>query len=401
MLSICARCDHAGADVRIKSNGRSTTSCYHARCLDFHPFLRQKEGPQPQVEFEIIPLSFDEIDNALRLSSTSSSRGGGSGGESNGGGAGNCGGMKRGISELTFACDSDRPDSPNGQQLLWSYDPLSPRTGKWTEEEIAFRDSLVPHFVEGSLPLPTGLKLIDFLSCVLKSKPSRLTKKMKHAKLSTRHFGLVTGYIQDYDRAREVSKLEVSFINSIVDPVERSEVQFHMAREWRDHVAERFTALRIPFDAEEWLKTVDIMDRRVTLAKSRNRMVKRRSLMGKAMEMDTSNPAPGVFIISTGDSHAQDHVGYDLLANALETYDHDDEDLTELWSSIYDVANTEAGEGSSVCSGGKNLSPNNNDSDSPEGRPSSQATTTAKGGGIRISITTPPSNHRPRRLLPI
>ena len=69
-----------------------------------------------------------------------------------------------------------------------------------------------------------------------------------------------------------------------------------MQKEWRDHLAERCTYLRLWFDAEAWLRSVDAMDRRIALAKNRSRMAKRRCLMGKAMEKDVSECEYGVFI---------------------------------------------------------------------------------------------------------
>ena len=202
-----------------------------------------------------MPLSFTEIDQSRRLSGYGSTKSELSAPPG-----------KRMHVELMGGCEG-------GESAF--YDPASPRTGKWSEEEIAFRDNMVPHFVEGSFPLNNGCKLIDFLSQMLKSKPSRLTKKMKHAKLSTRHFHLDAGFVRSPERAKELSRLELAFVNSISDPVERSEIKFHMQREWRDQLAERLTLLRISFEAEEWLRSVDTMDRRITLSKSRNRMVKR------------------------------------------------------------------------------------------------------------------------------
>jgi len=134
---------------------------------------------------------------------------------------------------------------------------------------------------------------------------------MKHAKLSTRNFHLDEGYIRDVSKAKELSRVELAFLNSINDPVERSEIKFHMQREWRDHLAERLTYLRISFDAEEWLKSVDTMNRRITLAKNRNRMVKRRFVMGRAMKKDTSSPIPGICIDQTTNSDTDhDHVDF-------------------------------------------------------------------------------------------
>lgn len=53
------------------------------------------------------------------------------------------------------------------------------RTGRWSSEEMAFCDKLIYCFKEGILPVEEGTKLNDFLSSLLKSKQSRLTKKMK------------------------------------------------------------------------------------------------------------------------------------------------------------------------------------------------------------------------------
>jgi len=315
---ICAVCCYPGADARIKScpNG----SAYHARCLDLVSIK------QTNAKLEMVPLSFIEIDNAQRMSMGQTKKI--SGGSSM---LSTSPGTKRMHSDIFNTSSSSKGESK-------FYDYAEPRTGKWSNEEIAFRDSLVPKFVDGSLPLSNGLKLIDFLSTMLKSKPSRLTKKMKHAKLSTRHFHLNTGCIKDISHAKEISRLEVAFINSIFDPIERSEIQFHMQKEWRDHLAERLTSMRIPFDANEWLKSVDKMDTRITLAKSRNRMVKRRIMMGKAIEKDTSSPTPGIFIDNTLGSGAHEDVDFDLLASALETNDAEDADLGDLmwpWLGIF------------------------------------------------------------------
>ena len=43
---------------------------------------------------------------------------------------------------------------------------------------------------------------------MLKSKQSRLTKKMKHAKLSTKYFRIKDGHLTPASRARELSALE-------------------------------------------------------------------------------------------------------------------------------------------------------------------------------------------------
>ncbi|KAI2494168.1 hypothetical protein MHU86_20362 [Fragilaria crotonensis] len=85
------------------------------------------------------------------------------------------------------------------------------RTGRWTTEEIALCDKLIEKFEMGHLPILDGIKLNDFLGNMLKSKQSRLTKKMKNAKLSSKTFERALDYSVDVDDARRFSDLEESF----------------------------------------------------------------------------------------------------------------------------------------------------------------------------------------------
>ena len=207
--------------------------------------------------------------------------------------------------------------SPSSAELSQPkcYDPDFLRTGRWTKEEVDFRDALVALFLVGKLPLSNGLKLNDFLHNMLKSKQSRLAKKMKNAKLSTKYFFPKSGYIDGLNdqhaptatksyTAEEVSKLEMKFITSIRDPVERSEVSFHMQKEWRAHFAQRCHYLHVDFDGRAWLSSVDEMERRLTLEKNRIKAAKRMYMMNEAMGKDASTDShmPGVFIDVTDTS---------------------------------------------------------------------------------------------------
>ncbi len=308
---LCSRCGYAGADVRIK--GCSQGCAFHARCIDLlalsssghhgeDDYIRIQVCPSCNTRatgLEIIPLSFVELDRVqksvsqkVRMMRTNGLLGENNGGVGGGGEASQDTGKKRSSSELEL----NEISSMAAMSTSKCYDPSIPRTGRWTDEELAFRDTIIGLFLEGSLPLSNGLKLNDFLSSILKSKQSRLTKKMKHAKLSTKYFRLKDGYLKDIAKAKEFSELEFNFVTCVSDPVERSEIQFHMQREWREHLAERCTYLRIMFDADKWLQSVDQMDRRVVLEKNRSRMHKRRMLMGKALETDVTDSIPGVFI---------------------------------------------------------------------------------------------------------
>jgi hypothetical protein len=116
----------------------------------------------------------------------------------------------------------------------FSSDVSDLRTGRWTIEETEYCDSLIAAFGKGMLPLPDGVKLNDFLSSMLKSKQSRLTKKMKNARLSARQYRLDMGHIPERELARDLSRKETEFFASIKCAMERSEIRFHMQKEWRE-----------------------------------------------------------------------------------------------------------------------------------------------------------------------
>lgn len=172
------------------------------------------------------------------------------------------------------------------------------RTGRWTNEETTYCDMLIAKFETGELPVADGLKLNEFLGNMLKSKQSRLTKKMKNAKLSTKMFQRHTGYL-DANDAREFSEQEDFFIQSISELQERAEIKFHMQKEWREQLSRVCTAIGQPLDADAWLSSVEEMDRRVSKAKDAARIKKRKLMMDIALRTDTKNLEHGVFIEQT------------------------------------------------------------------------------------------------------
>jgi hypothetical protein len=170
------------------------------------------------------------------------------------------------------------------------------RTGRWTTEEMAYCDKLIAKFESGELPISSGIKLNEFLGNMLKSKQSRLTKKMKNAKLSSRTFQRLAGGVLNNNEAREFSELEDLFFQSISDPQERAEIKFHMQREWREQFSLYCSSISQPLDADAWLSSVEEMDRRSSQAKDAARMAKRKLMMGFALRTDCRNPDQGVFI---------------------------------------------------------------------------------------------------------
>jgi hypothetical protein len=299
----CTRCGYTGCDVRV-----SSCNCtFHAvspltpllpplelgtpflgQCLsNFTNFAMQRCIPlshgsgqhcphcgKPVDTLVLFPVSFREIDEALRTALVLSP-------------------------SSAVARNRKRKGTDD---VLEAVNPLSSfaerRTGRWTVEEMAYCDKLIAKFSLGELPLPDSVKLNEFLGNMLKSKQSRLTKKMKNAKLSTKTYKRKTGCIDPAD-AREVSNLEESFFNSIVDFQERAEVKFHMQKEWREQFSKVCADLGRPLDADAWLSSVEEMDRRSSKARDSARMAKRKLMMGVALRADTKNLEQGVFIEKT------------------------------------------------------------------------------------------------------
>eukprot|EP00557_Chaetoceros_sp_GSL56_P014671 CAMPEP_0176477190 /NCGR_PEP_ID=MMETSP0200_2-20121128/479_1 /TAXON_ID=947934 /ORGANISM="Chaetoceros sp., Strain GSL56" /LENGTH=692 /DNA_ID=CAMNT_0017872961 /DNA_START=230 /DNA_END=2305 /DNA_ORIENTATION=+ len=170
------------------------------------------------------------------------------------------------------------------------------RTGRWTPDEMAFCDKLIEEFKAGDLPVANGVKLNDFLATMLKSKQSRLTKKMKNANLSGKIFKVAHGYIADLEACKNFSAVEHAFLLSLSDPQEQATVRFHMQKQWREMFSSFCVSLGQPLDADAWLSSVEEMEKRESLAKDAARMTRRKMMMGIALNQDSQNPDRGVFI---------------------------------------------------------------------------------------------------------
>lgn len=290
----CSRCRWGGCDVKITSCGCS----YHARCMPmpYKGVFTHCPNCNRQVSgLSIYPMTFDEIDSATKESEANQL---------------DKRGRKRKNSVLSFddADASTSGDSSSKQDMKnrkRSFDDMRDcdgsgcRTGRWTTEEIDFCDKLIALFKDGKLPLIQGTKLNDFLASMLKSKQSRLTKKMKNAKLSSKIFQGMDCYITDVSECAEFSVLEDRFFQAIHDPKERAELKFHMRKEWRETFSNLCVQMGQPVDADAWLSSVEEMDRRVSLARDASRIARRRLMTGYALSQDVSSAPPGVFIERT------------------------------------------------------------------------------------------------------
>jgi hypothetical protein len=170
------------------------------------------------------------------------------------------------------------------------------RTGRWTPEEMALCDSLIERFKAGDLPVQNGVKLNDFLASMLKSKQSRLTKKMKNANLSGKQFCKTNGYIADINVCKQFSEVEDAFFRSITDPLEQASIRFHMQKEWRELFSNFCINIDQQLDIDSWISSVEEMERRESSMKEAARAKKRKLMMGVALDKDMQNPDNGVFI---------------------------------------------------------------------------------------------------------
>lgn len=265
----CTRCSFGGCDVRVEGCGCTL----HARCVQLNPNGALTACPQcnkPTTGLVLFPMSFREIDEARKTVAVLASTG-----RRN---------RKRKSGEV-----SGREEKGPGYVS-------ERRTGRWTTEEMSLCDKLIAKFESGHLPLANGLKLNEFLGNMLKSKQSRLTKKMKNAKLSSKTFIRTSGFIEDINDAREFSDLEDSFFHAIQNHQERAEIKFHMQKEWRELFSNLCVSIGQPLDADSWLSSVEEMDRRLSHVKEAARIARRKLMMGFALRTDLKNPDSGVFI---------------------------------------------------------------------------------------------------------
>lgn len=119
------------------------------------------------------------------------------------------------------------------------------RTGRWASEESAFVDRLIKAFDAGLLPLPHGIKLNDFLCDLLSCRTSRLTKKLKNAKLSARSYrswasgnnSSMGGVVPTGNVGGDIQRSQTLFLKTITPDWVRMELQFNISRMWRTHLA--------------------------------------------------------------------------------------------------------------------------------------------------------------------
>jgi hypothetical protein len=237
------------------------------------------------------PLDFDDIDQAVALKETSE-----------------CTTLSSSSGGRKHGRDDDLEIEAQSTYLLMSKNQSAgcsnilsherQRTGRWTPEETAFVDFLVTAFDKGSIPLPHGVKLNEFLGDVLLCKSSRLTKKMKNAKLSTRSFMLRNfQVVPSRDDCILLSNLQERFLSSIPSEATRLELRFNLVKQWRTNFSNLCLQVGYPrLDTKDWVTSLEEMGSRANQVEETVRRVRRRKL-SQALKMDgdsTVNPTVAV-----------------------------------------------------------------------------------------------------------
>jgi len=244
--------------------------------------------------------------------------------------------------KLKMPVDKKRKNSSQGD-LDTSSLTQETRNGRWTHEETVFVQELMKNFENGSLPLKNGTKLSAFLADMLQCKHSRLTKKMKNAKLSMRSFRRTTGHVEN---VKAFSQLEDNFFRSIVNDFVRAEVKFNMQKEWREYFCAFCAEINQGVEASDWLASVEEIERRGSLAKDAAKHARRKLMMGYAMPNDGQNSAQKGKPLLTG-SNPQT-VPFQQTASApiaSNSPADPDQDIFSLFSekNIFQDGNEEAG----------------------------------------------------------
>jgi len=200
-------------------------------------------------------------------------------------------------------------------------DQRNNRTGRWSSEEVALVDALVSAFDHGTLTMPHGVKLHEFLGDLLLCKSSRLTKKMKNAKLNTRSYTFSSSVVAGGTGFPAITLLQEQFLHSLFsDPAMHSELQFNMIKQWRTHFFN--LCLQVGYellDSKRWVASLEPL---TTMNDCDHVVRKRRLLNPVPTSHDAIAAAPAsnnslIAMVSDASEEQPDQEDMDLLVDAL------------------------------------------------------------------------------------
>jgi len=219
------------------------------------------------------------------------------------------------------------------------------RTGRWTNEETALVEFLMTHFDQGLLTLPHGIKLNEFLGDLLLCKSSRLTKKMKNTKLSTRSFVLGKSCTLFTTKdCKKLSMLQESFLSSTLSEFTRSVLKLNLSKQWRTHFYNICLQVGYPYVEEKaWSASLRELEKRASRAEEVVRSIRRRN-MGRSLQYDSSAfviPNPVFNNIEAVQPRSDPNISHDLGTATASIVRHDPKSRTISTVSV--ISNEQQG----------------------------------------------------------
>lgn len=286
----------------------------------------------------LLPLSFEDLEESVRLRKNEALKKGNN---------------KRARDDEDLDVEARYLVYSQGRHTLSSTlsDIDNARTGRWTHEEVAFVDHVVQAFDNGQLPLSHGVKLSTFLGDILLCRPSRLTKKMKNAKLSTRSFDFSLAQsgskrVLGKEEYQVLSALQDRFIGSMQSKVAQLELKFNLVKQWRTYFSNLCVQIGYPnLDAADYIASLEEMERRASKIEDQMRVVRRqrmglgtKSIRGQSSLEATSSgptlPVPAYSYTDQTTSVSSDIVSSAVIRTRKRSFS---EDLDNAFMSLYDA----------------------------------------------------------------
>lgn len=175
------------------------------------------------------------------------------------------------------------------------------RTGRWTHEESAYVDRIIKAFDAGLLPIPHGIKLNNFLCDLLSCKTSRLTKKLKHEKLSARSYRSIGGSfsgnsLMSTQAGIGIQRAQTLFLRTISPPSLQMELSLNVVRVWRTQLANLClqTGSHNLVNTTEWITSLNAVEH----TSAEDSLEAKRKRLKHALYEDASADAQGSDMIS-------------------------------------------------------------------------------------------------------
>lgn len=201
-------------------------------------------------------------------------------------------------SALPYLIWTQMQSGPNSVSFVES-DKLHFRTGRWNDCETNYANFLIELFENGALPLPNGIKCNEFLRDLLMCRSSRLTKKYKNAKLSTRLF-TANDYPLDMIRNKHFVHIQELFLAK-TSTVTGLILRFNMSLMWRRYLNEVLNNINSELQvvSQDWYESVDELETISAEYEQKVRQVRRRK-METALKCDSKGFAnhdeAGIFL---------------------------------------------------------------------------------------------------------